>query len=309
MNYPQLYLPHDFLRNIDKIFPHPMKPSRPIAPQKPSTFELIKMVLPVICIGSLMVYAKHVYMGMLFILPSILIYLLFSSSEKKKYDNELSQYDKAASAYPKLLQQYNDEMEILKVDAQNYQEYKRNIENGIILSRAALHSPARDYKKGKAHDYFKSFLYRSFGSKIMESVSIEDTGYKPYYSAVSRPYVTDFAYIDPYINLRIDIEIDEPYDSDSKSPIHLDDRARNAFFTKNGWVVVRFAEEQAVLYPELCCQYLDGIINGFYNNVQSLKDFRHNVPEVKKWDSRTAAILISKDHRDTYLNGRVYYKL
>ncbi|WP_129053964.1 hypothetical protein [Flavobacterium sp. YO64] len=309
MNYPQLHLPKAFLDNIDKVFPNPVKPSRPIAPQKPSKFELIKMVLPVIFIGSFMVYAKHVFMGMLFILPSILIYMLFSRSEKKKYDNELSRYDKAASAYPKLLHQYNYEMEILKVHPQNYQEHKRNTANGIILSRAALHSSARDYKKGKAHDYFKSFLYGSFGTKIMESVSIADTACKPYSSSVSRPYVTDFAYIDPYINLRIDIEIDEPYDFDSKRPIHLDDQARNEFFTQNSWIVVRFAEEQAVLYPELCCQYLDGIINGFYNNIQSLKDFRHGVPEIKKWDSNTAAILIARDHRDTYLNGRVYYKL
>ncbi|MCP2027400.1 hypothetical protein L1276_002557 [Flavobacterium sp. HSC-32F16] len=307
MNYPQLHLPKDFLDNIDKVFLPPVKPILPVAPEKPSKLELLKILFPLILIGIFMFFAKQNTLGMLFIAPCI--FLLFSNSDRKKYENDLWQYNKTSSQYPKLLSQYSYEMEILKVDSQNYQDYKRNIANERILNLAAAHFPGKDYKKGKSHDYFKSFLHRSFGEKIMESASIADSSYKPYCNGEYMPYVTDFAYIDPYINLRIDIEIDEPYDLELKKPIHLDDLQRNEFFTRNCWVVVRFAEEQAVLYPELCCQYLEKIIEGFYNAPASLKDFKHNVPEIKKWDLRTAGILISKDHRDTYLNGRVYYKL
>lgn len=307
MNYPQLHLPKDFLDNIDKVFLPPVKPILPVAPEKPSKLELLKILFPLIMIGIFIFFAKQNTLGMLFIAPCI--FLLFSSSDRKKYEDDLRKYNKAAAQYPKLLSQHTYEMEILKVDPGNYQDYKRNIENDRILNRAAAHFHGKDYKKGKAHDYFNRFLHRSFGNKIIQSACIEDTSLKPYHNGVSRPYVTDFAYIDPHINLRIDIEIDEPYDLEHKKPIHLDDHARNEFFTRNSWVVVRFAEEQVVLYPELCCKYLDEIINAFCNDLRSLKDFRHNLPEIKKWDFLTAAILISKDHRDTYLDGRVYYKL
>ena len=36
---------------------------------------------------------------------------------------------------------------------------------------------------------------------------------------------------------------------------------------------------------------------------------KNNLPEIKKWDSYTASILISQDHRHKYLNGKVYFNL
>ena len=57
----------------------------------------------------------------------------------------------------------------------------------------------------------------------------------------------------PGVNLRIDIELDEPYDLRDFIPRHyLEDRSdsqRDNLMLQAGWVVVRFAEKQAATEP------------------------------------------------------------
>jgi hypothetical protein len=70
------------------------------------------------------------------------------------------------------------------------------------------------------------------------------------------PYTADFAYIEPAMNLHIDIEVDEPYDYTSRQPRHYigleTEKKRNRFFTDRLWIVIRFSEEQVVRWPDSC---------------------------------------------------------
>ena len=68
--------------------------------------------------------------------------------------------------------------------------------------------------------------------------------------------------------LYIDVEIDVPYDLESGepqsfvgSPANPDEESfskqnHDRFFEKEGWVVIRFAEEQIVKQPISCCKYI-----------------------------------------------------
>lgn len=307
MNYPQLYLPKGFVENFDKIFPPPSKPQIPIPPEKPSKSTFFIVLLSLSGLAGLMILLRITELALIFI--GLAIFLLFSNSDKKKIEDDVRLYNKALAAFPKAQQQYITELELLEIHHQTFQEYKRNQANEILLKKSCKHLINQDYKKGTSHNYFKSFLLESFGEDIVESASINNTKYSSYQQNNFNLYITDFAYIDKYINLKIDIEIDEPYTFDKKQPIHLNDQDRNNFFNENNWVVVRFAEEQVVRHPEMCCEYIRSIINCFYSDFMSLKNLKHNLPEVTKWNSQSITRLIAEDYREGYLEGKVYFTL
>ena len=75
----------------------------------------------------------------------------------------------------------------------------------------------------------------------------------------------------PGVNLRIDIELDEPYDLRDFVPRHyLEDRSdsqRDNLMLQAGWVVVRFAEKQAATEPLNCAAFVIDLINSLVKAV------------------------------------------
>ena len=72
----------------------------------------------------------------------------------------------------------------------------------------------------------------------------------------SNPYEPDIVLKDrSNKHILIDIEIDEPYDLSSRVPTHClgRDNKRDDFFSRRGWVVVRFTEYQIVTQINECC--------------------------------------------------------
>ena len=72
-----------------------------------------------------------------------------------------------------------------------------------------------------------------------------------------RPYEPDIAIIDNTTgrNIRIDIEIDEPYSGYDRKPIHYigcGDESRDFNLCNAGWVVIKFAEVDIALEMEEC---------------------------------------------------------
>ena len=69
-------------------------------------------------------------------------------------------------------------------------------------------------------------------------------------------YRPDIALVWEKYNLIIDIEIDESYDMVSRKPLHFKESAdylRNLYFISQGWVVIRFSEEQVFYQNEILC--------------------------------------------------------
>ena len=112
------------------------------------------------------------------------------------------------------------------------------------------------YLTGVSEESFYNFL-KSRDSNFYKNHSlIEGGGLESY-------YVPDIVYFNKNNGLVIDIEIDEPYLGADGTPIHYEgyDDSRNKFFRNNGWIIVRFTEEQVVIAPTLCYEFIKNLVD------------------------------------------------
>lgn len=123
-----------------------------------------------------------------------------------------------------------------------------------------------------------------------------------------RPYEPDISIIDNLsgLNIRIDIEIDEPYAGFSRQATHCigEDDLRDLYFNDRGWIVIRFSEYQVHIYEKECitfiCKVIKSVLNTFLIPVQLI-----NIPDLKpekKWDLLQAQEWERIKYRENYLN-------
>ncbi|MFM7426296.1 MAG: DUF559 domain-containing protein [Elainella sp.] len=160
----------------------------------------------------------------------------------------------------------------------------------------ARHRPPR----GHAESQFERDLWRYFPGKIHTGLLIQPDETLP-------PYAPDFAYIDPRLNLHIDIELDEPYSYDSGQPLHYRDCAkdqlRNQRFLDWGWVVIRFSEQQAVQFPERCCKAIASLIATLTQDSSVMVSFRQvaTLKPERCWTQTEAEQMAAAQFRNSYL--------
>lgn len=135
-------------------------------------------------------------------------------------------------------------------------------------------------------------------------------------------FYPDIIAIDQSSRLIFDIEIDEPYSFAQNEPIHYvchleeteeyqymkREHFRNLCLTAKGMVVVRFAEEQVIKYPQSCLDVISKICEFVHwysgeeewNADQLLSTWTNNM-KVQKWSIEEAWEMIRKNHRQGYL--------
>ncbi|MBD2021040.1 DUF559 domain-containing protein [Leptolyngbya sp. FACHB-36] len=157
--------------------------------------------------------------------------------------------------------------------------------------------------KGHSETQFERDLWRYFPGKIHSGLMIRRAG-------MVQPYVPDFAYIDPALNLHVDIEVDEPYTHDTRLPLHYvgsakDDR-RNEAFLAWGWVVIRFSEVQVVQSPASCCKTIAATIATLTGDSAIMSPFRDTatLKLARRWTEAEAAQLAEQQWREQYLTPR-----
>jgi hypothetical protein len=113
----------------------------------------------------------------------------------------------------------------------------------------------------------------------------------------TRPFEPDIAMVarESQLNLRIDIEIDEPYAGITRQPTHCkgEDTNRDLYFTDRGWMVIRFSEYQVHLSELSCLRFIAEIIKTVFpsfsipNELQTAdslqKDDLWDVVQAQKW--------------------------
>lgn len=177
-----------------------------------------------------------------------------------------------------------------------------------ILRYPAHGTIVRSYKigrtklRGHKEERFQQAIQHYFGQQfeILGDARI-NTG------ADTRPFEPDIAIVElsRSTNLRIDIEIDEPYASLSRQPIHCigEDINRDNYFLDRGWVLIRFTEHQVHVFEAQCLSYIAQIIKNIFpayiipTQLQSLKcdlEGRWDIVQAQKWE-------IEK-YREKYLN-------
>ncbi len=154
--------------------------------------------------------------------------------------------------------------------------------------------------KGHSETQFERDLWQYFPGKIQTGLMVSNP-------KLQQPYVPDFAYIDQSLNLHIDIEIDEPYAYGTRKPIHyLDstkDQQRNQYFLDQGWLIIRFSEEQVVRSPASCCKAVASAIATLLGDSAMLHPFRQ-VPTLKpqkRWTEAEAQVMAEQAYREKYL--------
>ncbi|MFC7347009.1 DUF559 domain-containing protein [Chryseobacterium zhengzhouense] len=219
----------------------------------------------------------------------------------KKYNIDYGQYKSK-------LKIYNDELKIYK--SQGKKEYNRYVRLQRIqncINNSADYFQNKDYKQGYTHSFFKKVLTSRFGKNIYENLSLEKSSLnliRDYYNDNNDReidyYVTDFTYIKN--NLKIDIEIDEPYSIKTRTPYHLNDSQRNKFFTDKNWVVIRFSESQIIEQSHECCAAIEliaeGILSGDLEIISKGKSF---VRKERKWHEGNIDDLIKGRYREKCL--------
>ena len=134
------------------------------------------------------------------------------------------------------------------------------------------------------------------GIKILENVKFpilnRNYSYRP-----------DFCLYWKKKNLYIDIEIDEPYDIVSRKPIHYQgngDNLRDRYFTRNGWCVIRFAEQQVKENIEGVINYIGRVLR-WLTGENGIKIKEDTLVPIGRWSYEEATTMSSQNVREHYL--------
>ena len=112
-------------------------------------------------------------------------------------------------------------------------------------------------RTGRMEAFFIQHLQKVMpsGFQILQDVCINVSESLP-------PFFPDIAILaDNRPEMRIDIEIDEPYTIDRK-PIHYvscGDQYRDNLLNRHGWTVVRFSVQQIQREPQACAEFVLGV--------------------------------------------------
>ncbi len=210
------------------------------------------------------------------------------ASQIKQYEKQLQAYKKLQTARIKQQQQYN------KIIT----SYRKKLQ--ASLNQTLLPKGYSAAQKGASELQFKRYLDNYFKGSIHQGLELPIPHSDLSYSA-------DFTYVDKFLNLYIDIEIDEPYYYKTQEPTHCDDqdkdKNRNAFFLENNWIVIRFAEEQVICYPNRCCKVIAKVVAKITGDWEIVNKFKEvpELPPVKQWSRREAKRMAKTKYRDKYL--------
>jgi len=107
-------------------------------------------------------------------------------------------------------------------------------------------------------------------------------------------------------NIRIDIEIDEPYAGKTRQPTHCIgwDTNRDNYFIDRGWLVIRFSEHQVHTKEKECLKFILKVVNSIDKSfdVPSNFEFIKNIANEILWDTIQAQKWEKEKYRETYLN-------
>lgn len=171
--------------------------------------------------------------------------------------------------------------------------------NCIVRSHRYGNTKRRGFKELSFQLKLENYFSKDF--KICGDVRI-NTGKN------TRPYEPDIALIDinSGLNIRIDIEIDEPYAGTSRQATHCigEDDYRDLYFIERGWIVIRFSEYQVHTYEKECLAFISNVISSI--NSDFIIPFELNTTEhlliEKRWDIIQSQRWEKEKYRENYLN-------
>lgn len=124
-----------------------------------------------------------------------------------------------------------------------------------------------------------------------------------------RPYEPDIAivYTKNGLNVRIDIEIDEPYAAITNTPTHYiecGDEKRDANLNSLGWIVIRFSEKQIYQQPNSCLKFVFEIVKSIDSSIiiPSIIAEAPALNSEKQWTIIESQNMVNNKERQKYLH-------
>jgi len=190
--------------------------------------------------------------------------------------------------------------ELLKVEITNsYPNFRFPKKGTVVRSYRFGNTKRRGFKEESFQKSIEQYFGKDFS--VLGNARL-NTGKE------TRPFEPDIAIIDKSnaSNLRIDIEIDEPYAAITRQPTHCkgDDVNRDIYFIDRGWIVIRFSEYQVHLNENECLKFIAEIIKSAipkYNILTQLEN-QPSLQAEKLWDIVQAQKWEKAKYREQYLN-------
>ena len=192
----------------------------------------------------------------------------------------------------------------------NYQlNLSESIDNYVVIRIPKKGCVVRSHRFGKTkrrgfkEESFQKSIQKYFGNHFIISGEVRlNTGKE------TRPFEPDIAIIgkNKEKNIRIDIEIDEPYAAITRQPTHCkgEDVMRDTYFVDRGWIVIRFSEFQVHKQEIECLKYIAFIVRAIDANYSFSNDLNSalNLKIEKHWDIVQAQKWEKARYREQYLN-------
>lgn len=195
---------------------------------------------------------------------------------------------------------YDCKDSILKQDDQDWTYPSvRFPSNGCVVFP---HRRRKIARRGYMEARFEEMVRENFTSDILEVIGDANI----LLTDGCRPYEPDIAIIEKgeKYNLRIDIEIDEPYAGLTGQATHYigcGDYTRDMNLVSAGWIVVRFNEEAIVKNHMGCLSYIAQIIEEIIPSYRRPEHLKCNYPTCKRWNEIEAKIMAANKYRESYL--------
>ena len=316
--YPAIIIPNK-IKNAKKVKP-PLPEfnlRRPLPPTKPLLeFDIKKATIQTVSVGTPGAFAIYFpkfrpigfgVLGAVFITlgVSIFKYRQKKKEQKQTYLLQQEKFVKRLNNFKVRETKHKDKCRQLHTP-KLIQEYRKSQIYSLLQNTSPPFENPAPPKKGLSETEICKFgeIIRSyFPNKIYINKSLQNPKYDDKY-----PYTADFAYIDINKNLHIDIEIDEPYWGKKKKPAHYinskKEKIRNEFFLSQGWIVIRFSEQQIFQYPHECCKIVAEVIMSIAQSSEYLNDFRGIgvLKPQKRWSKNQALEMARNNYRTTYTN-------
>lgn len=254
---------------------------------------------------------------------TVILWIVYSIIGQIEYYKGIRTYNADYTKYLYDIQIYNKSIEQI----QNSDFFQTN--GGVIWKNELKIKRLTNYnfkissgygKRGASEGYFKKQIEKFFDCQIFENPPIycKNSGFKFY---------PDIVLLFEKFNIAIAIEIDEPYSLKDGKPIHyysIEDgipifsdeevfsaSSRNVFTTRTreiineGFILIKFAEEQVVLQPDTCCKYINTKIMSLFGLLLCREDLTdiHEIKVVNGWTYDEAKNMHRKRYRENYLKA------
>lgn len=219
---------------------------------------------------------------------------------KQEYRQKIQNYTTKLDEYDRGKRQHEADVRAAR-SPERVAEFHYNLLLNVLRQTVPNDGTNSNAPSGAAEANFSNYLKRYFPGKIHTKLSLSIPNFE-------HPYTPDFAYIDQALNLYIDIEIDEPYTYRTREPTHFTeswkDNNRNTFFLDNGWIVIRFSEEQVVRWPQSCCKVVADTKTRILGGSSIMSQFSSvsDLTPMERWTESEARLMADRRYRDTYLS-------